>query len=125
MVQNWPREAPQASDMDFRTKIVKAKLIPNKKWILETQSEPSWTMLVPEMARTCPSGAPPVQDIDFGTNIVKASLIIIKMDARSSVYNISDHISDGIWPEMAQTYHGMTPSPQLANMLYGWPLKQY
>ena len=63
MVQNWPCEAPPASDIDFRTKIVKVKLIPNKRLMLEIQSGPSWTMFGPEMAQTCPSGAPPVQDI--------------------------------------------------------------
>ena len=71
--------------------------------MLEIQSGPSWTMFGPEMALTCPSGAPPVQYIDFGTNIVKATLIIIlkKIDARGSVYDISDHVWDQIWPEMA------------------------
>ena len=46
--------------------------------MLETQYGAFWTMLGPEMARTCPCGAPLVQDFDFGTNIVKATLIIIK-----------------------------------------------
>ena len=46
MAKTWPSGAPPASDIDFRTYIVKATMIPNNKWMLEAQSRPFWTMYV-------------------------------------------------------------------------------
>ena len=85
MAITWPSGGPPASDIDFRTNILKATLIPNTKWILEAQMGPSQTMYeagngrkCPEMAITWPSGGPPASDIDFRTNIVKGTLITNK-----------------------------------------------
>ena len=44
MAITWPSGGPPASDIDFRTNILNATLIPNTKWILEAQMGPSQTM---------------------------------------------------------------------------------
>ena len=41
MVENFPSEAHPASDIDFRTDIVKSTLIHNTKWMLVVQMGPS------------------------------------------------------------------------------------
>ena len=63
MAQRWPSGSTPASDINFRTDIDKATLIPNIKWMLETQSGPFWIMYGagtgwkwPEMAQNWPSG---------------------------------------------------------------------
>ena len=80
LAQNWPSGRPPASDIYFRSNIVKATLIPTKKWTIEAQSGSSWTMYVsrngrkwPKMAQNWPSGSTPASDIDFRTDIVKST----------------------------------------------------
>ena len=51
MAQNWPSGASPVTDIDFRTTIVKATLIPNIKWTLVVQSTPFWTMYLAENGR--------------------------------------------------------------------------
>ena len=41
--KTWPSGAPPASDINFRTNIVKLRLIPNKNGMLEAQSGASRT----------------------------------------------------------------------------------
>ncbi len=38
MAKTWTSRAPKVLDIDFRTNIVKATLIPSIKWMLEAQS---------------------------------------------------------------------------------------
>ena len=71
----WPSGAPPASDIHFRTYIVKATMIPNKNGYLKLSLDHFGTYMWPEMAQNWPSGASPLSDIDFRTTIVKATLI--------------------------------------------------
>ena len=52
MVQNWPCEAPPASHIDLRRKIVKAKLVPNKNECVKVSVGhvgPCWGRKWPEL----------------------------------------------------------------------------
>ena len=78
MAKTWPSGASAASDIDFRAHIVKATLIPTKKYMLEAHSGPSRTIYVArkgrkwlEMAQNWPSGSTPASDIDLEQILLK------------------------------------------------------